>query len=188
MQVRLRELRKRLGLTLLDVANRCDPPTTAQTIGRLETGMRTMSVDWLNRIAGALGVEASELVSLPDRDELPLAAVLRGGRPETPAIPGFVRAPSPLPGDLALRVETAIGDYRAGDELVLERLEGPAIAKAVNADVLTETAGGRMVFARLLPGSKPDRVSLAPLESGSAVIADVRLAWAARVSLLIRRL
>jgi len=43
-------------MTLDDVARRCDPPTTPQTIGRLETGTRTVSVGWLNRIAKALGV------------------------------------------------------------------------------------------------------------------------------------
>jgi len=40
----IREVRNARGLTLLDVAQRCDPPTTAQTIGRLETGTRTVWV------------------------------------------------------------------------------------------------------------------------------------------------
>ncbi|RYD56142.1 MAG: XRE family transcriptional regulator, partial [Sphingomonadales bacterium] len=34
----IREVRRAKGLTLEDVAQRCSPPTTAQTIGRLETG------------------------------------------------------------------------------------------------------------------------------------------------------
>ena len=49
----IREVRRAKGLTLDDVARRCQPPTTAQTIGRLETGTRTVSVGWLNRIAAA---------------------------------------------------------------------------------------------------------------------------------------
>ena len=73
---RIRDVRKAKGLTLDDVAKRCDPPTTAQTIGRLETGMRTLSLDWLNRIAAALGVDSAELLALPDQDELPVAAIL----------------------------------------------------------------------------------------------------------------
>ncbi len=73
---RIREVRRAKGYTLLDVAERCDPPTTAQTIGRLETGTRTLSLDWLNRIASALGVDASELVQLPDQEELAVAAHL----------------------------------------------------------------------------------------------------------------
>ena len=72
----IREVRRAKGLTLEDVARRCAPPTTAQTIGRLETGTRTVSIGWLNRIAAALGVEASDLVTLPDRKDLPVAAIL----------------------------------------------------------------------------------------------------------------
>ena len=56
MSNRIRDIRKAKGLTLADVAAACTPPTTAQTIGRLETGTRTLSLVWLNRIADALGV------------------------------------------------------------------------------------------------------------------------------------
>ena len=47
----IRAVRRAKGLTLEEVAQRCDPPTTAQTIGRLETGTRTLSLGWMNRIA-----------------------------------------------------------------------------------------------------------------------------------------
>ncbi|MFN5760264.1 MAG: helix-turn-helix domain-containing protein, partial [Sphingomonadaceae bacterium] len=76
MITRIREVRRAKGLTLADVGARCVPPTTAQTIGRLETGTRTVSVDWLNRIAAALDVTAADLVELPDRADLPVAAIL----------------------------------------------------------------------------------------------------------------
>src|SRR4249919_3315982 len=67
MITRIREVRKAKGMTLEDVGKRCSPPTTAQTIGRLETGTRTVSVGWLNRIADALKVEAADLVDHPER-------------------------------------------------------------------------------------------------------------------------
>ena len=54
MLTRIRDVRKARGLTLADVAAACDPPTTPQTIGRLETGMRQLSLTWMNRIAAAL--------------------------------------------------------------------------------------------------------------------------------------
>ena len=44
MQSRIRDVRKAKGLTLADVAARCKPATTAQTIGRLETGTRVLSL------------------------------------------------------------------------------------------------------------------------------------------------
>ena len=62
MITRIREVRRARGMTLDDVARACQPPTTPQTIGRLETGTRTVSVGWLNRIAAALGVDATDLV------------------------------------------------------------------------------------------------------------------------------
>ncbi|MFN3800012.1 MAG: XRE family transcriptional regulator, partial [Sphingobium yanoikuyae] len=40
MITRIREVRKAKGLTLEQVGLLCVPPTTAQTIGRLETGTR----------------------------------------------------------------------------------------------------------------------------------------------------
>ena len=76
MQSRIRDVRRAKGLTLADVAERCNPPTTAQTIGRLETGMRVLSLIWINRIAEALGVDSSDLVALPDQQFLSVAAVL----------------------------------------------------------------------------------------------------------------
>ncbi len=59
---RIRDIRKQKGMTLAEVAAACDPPTTAQTIGRLETGMRNLSLVWMNRIAAALGVDPELLV------------------------------------------------------------------------------------------------------------------------------
>ena len=51
---RIRDIRKSKGLTLADLAEACNPPTTPQTIGRLETGMRSLSLKWMERIADAL--------------------------------------------------------------------------------------------------------------------------------------
>src|ERR1044071_8021129 len=79
MITRIREVRRARGMTLDDVARACDPPTTPQTIGRLETGTRTVSVGWLNRIARALGVDAQDLVQGGETTELKVAAMLGPG-------------------------------------------------------------------------------------------------------------
>ena len=64
---RIREIRRQKGLTLADVAARCTPATTAQTIGRLETGTRSLSLKWMNRIGAALGIDPELLERLnPD--------------------------------------------------------------------------------------------------------------------------
>src|SRR6195952_1505157 len=80
----IREVRRAKGLTLAELARRCVPPTTAQTIGRLETGTRTVSVGWLNRIADALGVDAAHLVKMPERPDIAVAAVLDGSGAQAP--------------------------------------------------------------------------------------------------------
>ena len=92
MITRIREVRKAKGLTLEQVGALCDPPTTAQTIGRLETGTRTVSVNWLNRIALALGVTSAELVALPGHSEIAVAALLG---PDGVRAPGRSRFPRP---------------------------------------------------------------------------------------------
>src|SRR3546814_10611761 len=72
----IRSVRRAKGLTLEEVGGRCVPPTTAQTIGRLETGTRTLSLGWMKRIAAALGVDAAELVQLPQDTQLTITALL----------------------------------------------------------------------------------------------------------------
>ena len=98
MITRIREVRRARGMTLDDVARACSPPTTPQTIGRLEMGTRTVSVGWLNRIAAALGVEASDLVDHPDRAELPVVAILGANGAVAPKRTAIVVPPGSPPG------------------------------------------------------------------------------------------
>src|SRR5438128_3881876 len=116
MITRIREVRRAKKLTLQDVADRCEPPTTPQTVGRLETGTRTVSVGWLNRIAAALGVDAADLVQLPERPDIAVAAVLDANGAHAPARAANVVPPKAAPELVAVTVVGGIGDYRAGDE------------------------------------------------------------------------
>ncbi|MBC2778350.1 helix-turn-helix domain-containing protein [Parasphingopyxis marina] len=161
----IREIRKAKKLTLQEVAERCAPPTTAQTIGRLETGMRTVSVAWLNRIADALGVEASDLVRLPEQGDLPVAAILSAEGAQAPRHETRLAPPRPTPGMVAVQAATGIGDYRPGDEIWCERLEPDAYASALNRDVLLPRPAGRYLFGRLI-GREGDRLQVLPLEAG----------------------
>ena len=187
MKTRMREVRRSRNMTLEDVARRCDPPTTPQTIGRLETGSRTVSVGWLNRIAEALGVEAADLVSLPEREDLPIVATL--GPDGAFAVPRDALAipPRPGPGGVAMIVATGIGDYRSGDELWLDRLEPGGYAGALNRDVLVPRPNGRFLFGRLI-GREGDRLQLLPLGAGQRQTVVTDPPWIAVARTLIRNL
>jgi transcriptional regulator with XRE-family HTH domain len=189
MHTRIREVRKAKKLTLLDVAERCAPPTTAQTIGRLETGMRTVSVGWLNRIAKALGVEPSELVSLPGRIDVPVVAQLGPDGPLPPPMQTVLMPPAGDANMLGLTVVTGQGDYRTGDQLWLERLDAADAALALNRDVLVPRGTGRYAFGRMI-GHAPDgtgvRVQLLPFHAGARQLVVAACPWVAVARTLVR--
>lgn len=187
MITRIREVRRARGMTLQDVADACDPPTTPQTIGRLETGSRTVSVGWLNRIAAALKVDAADLVDHPDKAELPVAAILGSNGAIAPRKTAIVVPPRPDGGLIAMTVSASVGDYRAGDEIWCEQLEPESYARALNRDVLVPRPAGRFLFGRMIDrdGTK---LLLLPLGSGGRqqVVADP--AWLAMAVKLVRAL
>lgn len=183
----IREVRRARGMTLDDVARACVPPTTAQTIGRLETGTRTVSVGWLNRIAAALGVSASDLVTLPDRPDVAVAATLGPDGAAAPRRPATVAPPRPDGSMVAVRVTGGVGDYRAGDEIWCDRLAPDAFARALNRDVLVPRPAGRFVFARLI-GRDGDKLHLLPLGAGTRQQVVTAPPWIAAAVTLIRSL
>lgn len=187
MITRIREVRRAKKFTLHDVASRCDPPTTPQTIGRLETGTRTVSVGWLNRIARALGVEAGDLVHLPDREDVPVVATIGPDGAHAPRRDAVSVPPQPGPGTVAVTIASGLGDYRSGDELWCERLDPASYGRAMNRDLLVSRPGGRFLFGRLI-NREADRLHILPLGAGQRQIVVTNPAWAAMAVRLIRAL
>jgi transcriptional regulator with XRE-family HTH domain len=174
-------------MTLEEVARRCSPPTTAQTIGRLETGMRTVSVDWLNRIAAALDVTPADLVTLPDRAALPVAATLDADGAHALRQAQTLVPPQPSPGGVAITVTGSIGDYRAGDAIWCDLRAPSTFAHALNRDVLVPNPAGRFLFARLI-GIDGDALLLLPLAPGARPTSVSAPPWLAQAARLIRSL
>lgn len=187
MITRIREVRKAKGLTLEDVGNRCDPSTTAQTIGRLETGTRTVSVGWLNRIAAALGVDAADLVDHPERSELEVIAVLGSAGAQAPKRSGLVVPPRSGAGQVAMTVAASLGDYRAGDEIWLDRLSPEQFASALNRDVLVPRPAGRFLFGRMINRDQ-EKLQLLPLEAGGRQQVIANPPWLGVAVRLVRSL
>ena len=184
----IRDVRRSRGLTLDEVAQRCDPPTTAQTIGRLETGTRTVSVGWLNRIAAALGVDAADLVMLPDRPVLPVAARLDATGAHALSRPATVLPPVVSPGQVAITVAASVGDYRVGDAIWCEPLAPDAYATALNRDVLVPRPAGRFLFGRLIGREANGKLHLLPPGPGSRQQVVAAPPWIAQAVRLVRTL
>lgn len=187
MITRIREVRRARGMTLDDVARACVPPTTPQTIGRLETGTRTVSVGWLNRIARALGVEAQDLVDAGETAELKVAAILGPNGAVAPKRAAIVVPPRAGHGQVALIVSAGIGDYRAGDELWCDTLRPEDYARALNRDVLVPRPAGRFLFGRLIDRDE-ERLQLLPPGAGGRQQIVANPPWIAVASKLVRSL
>lgn len=165
MITRIREVRKAKKLTLDDVAKACKPPTTAQTVGRLETGMRTVSVGWLNRIAEALGVDASDLVDHPESAKLPVLCEVGADGARALSRQTELVAPRPGEGQVGVIVTGSVGDYRHGDELWCDRIEPERFASALNRDIIVPRPAGRFLFGRLI-GREDGKLQILPLGAG----------------------
>lgn len=187
MITRIREVRRARGLTLDDVARRCIPQTTAQTIGRLETGIRTVSIGWLNRIALALDVDAQDLVEGGETSELAVVALLGPTGASAPRMEAIVVPPRAASGQMAIRVAGSVGDYRAGDELWCDRLEAGSYAEALNRDVLVPRPAGRFLFGRLI-NRDDEKMQILPLEAGGRQQVVANPPWIGVASRLVRKL
>lgn len=186
---RIRDIRRQKGLTLADVAARCSPPTTAQTIGRLETGMRSLSLVWMNRIGAALEVDPQLLVKADQASEPQIIARLAANgadaltKPISAVFPVGVGA-----ADLVvMTVESSAGEYRTGDQVWLRQLGPEEFGRALNRDVLAPRPGGRFAFGRMIDRDG-DRVALLPPGIGQRQVVIDHPAWIGVAELLVRSL
>lgn len=187
---RIRDIRKQKGLTLADVGNRCSPPTTAQTIGRLETGMRQLSLTWMNKIAAALEVEPGLLVRSDAVEQPRYIARFTESGAEALTAPRDAILPTELGGDaplVALAIEHGAGDYRTGDQVWLRQHGPDAYVRLLNRDVLAPRPGGRFAFGRMIDRDEK-RVAILPPGPGSRQVVIDSPAWIAVAEMLVRKL
>ncbi|RKF21291.1 XRE family transcriptional regulator [Altericroceibacterium spongiae] len=187
---RIRDIRKSKGMTLAEVAERCSPPTTAQTIGRLETGMRNLSLSWMNRIAAALDVEPEMLVKDERHPTAQFVARLTGNgaetldKPRDAILPVELNNSAPL---LCVDIEVAQGEYRAGDQLWMRKLPPDEAQTCINRDVLVPRKGGRFAFGRLID-RQSRLVGILPPGIGQRQIVVDNPSWLAVAEMLVRKL
>ncbi len=187
---RIRDIRKQKGMTLAELAEKCVPPTTAQTIGRLETGMRNLSLKWMDRIGEALGVDPELLVRSEENEPTMVVATLHSNGPEPlgkqreALIPTDLASDSPL---MVLRVEDSVGEYRPGDMVWLRQLSPDDAPGAINRDVLLPRPGGNFYFGRLID-RQGDFIGLLPPGTGQKQQVVEGPPWIAVAEMLVRKL
>ena len=187
---RIRDIRKSKGFTLAELAEACSPPTTPQTIGRLETGMRNLSLKWMDRIAAALDVDPELLVRSEESPTPMMVASLRSGGPEPLGKPREAILPSELGGEgalIVLGVDESVGEFRPGDLIWLRQLAPEQAAQAINRDVLVPRPGGRFAFGRLID-RQGTLIGVLPPGSGQKQQVVDNPPWIAVSEMLVRRL
>lgn len=187
---RIRDIRREKGLTLADVAERCSPPTTPQTIGRLETGTRELSLKWMNRIAAALEVDSELLVRGEEAAQPQLIARLTDSGADALSSPRDAVLPTQLGSDgvlVAMGVEASTGEYRAGDQVWLRQSPPEDYARLLNRDVLAPRPGGRFAFGRMIDRDEA-RVAILPPGPGSKQVVVENPPWLAAAEMLVRKL
>ncbi|MET4131897.1 transcriptional regulator with XRE-family HTH domain [Porphyrobacter sp. MBR-155] len=197
MTNRIRDLRKAKGLTLADLAAACNPPTTAQTIGRLETGMRSLSLNWMNRIAAALGVDPASLMRADSADPARIVAELTAAGPEAlttardAVLPSDLATDPDAPAPMVLTVTQSVGEYRPGDLIWLQPFNPDAapaaLTRAMNRDCLVPRPGGRFAFGRLID-RRGTMIGLLPPGAGQKQVVVDNPAWIATAIMLVRPL
>ncbi|WP_432200739.1 helix-turn-helix domain-containing protein [Erythrobacter sp. W53] len=187
---RIRTIRKEKGWTLADLAEACDPVTTPQTIGRLETGTRTLSLKWMERLGAALEVDPELLVRSEEKATAQIVATLDQDGPEALAAPRDALLATDLTQGgplMVLEVSYPQGEYRPGDQLWLRQLDPEDAHKAINRDVLVPKKAGRFAFGRLIDRQE-GLVGLLPPGHGQKQEIIAEPAWIAVAEMLIRRL
>ncbi|MCA0902611.1 helix-turn-helix domain-containing protein [Qipengyuania aquimaris] len=187
---RIRDIRKQKGWTLADLAEACDPPTTPQTVGRLETGMRNLSLKWMERIADALSVEPEVLVRSEKAAHPQVVASLGKDGPEALETTRDALLATDLGSDGALMVLTIDyphGEYRPGDQLWLRQIDPEDAGRAVNRDVLVPRKAGRFSFGRLID-RQGSLVGILPPGHGEKQQVVDSPPWIGVAEMLVRRL
>lgn len=187
MTTRIREVRRRRGMTLQALAEKVG--TTAQTIQRLETNNMTVSVDWLLRIADALELSAADLLAAPHQRRILryLGDVEGDGSvtlgEQTLDAPLAVHVPCDEP--VAVKVKSSFGPFHDGTILVAEKLEAADHGRADGRDCLVALRGGSLIFRRIVMNGDGTK-AFVPYTDRAAIDRDLDIDWIAPVIMSVR--
>lgn len=183
---RIREIRRSKGMTLQQVAEKAG--TTAQTIGRLETGMRTLSINWVRRIAEALDADPSELLSLPGGGDIIITGEInRAGEVRTKEV-GTISLRLAASQPAAFRITENMGQYRVDDTIVFDRRGKADLGDCAGRECLVTLVDGREIFCKFVFTDETRLATLIPLSDHAAIQEQVQIEEVALAAMLFRKL
>ena len=186
LQSRIREIRRNKNMTLQQVADRIG--TTAQTIGRLETGVRTLSINWVQRIADALDADPSELLSMPGGGDVDISGLIGQNGSVTSKTVGTVALRVAASKPSALKLAEAMGQYQTGDIIIFDELNPDNTASAIGSDCLVKSDAGNVIVGKLISWQAGREASLASIAASGNLETIQKPATVAKAVLLIRAL
>jgi len=167
MPNRLKEFRDLAGLSMQALAERAG--TTASQINKLEKGERRLTLDWMTRLASALGITVGDL--LPPREARPADTIQSPPPRQQEAVPGPT-LPARDPRDL-IPVRSAA---RGGDEQEMFLADGPIdyIARPHSLRHVRDAYAiymiGESMFPRFRPGQLLHVNPYKPAQAGAGVV------------------
>lgn len=134
---RIRQIRESLGVTADDLAEQVG--TTGVTIRRLETGARKLTVEWMQKIAAALGVSPSDLLESAALAEL-----------QDDVVPSTL---SVLSGALKALEQKNLRFYRVTGDSVIDAGIAPGADIVIDhsSDALSNLRSGDIVLCTMRP-------------------------------------
>lgn len=185
METRIRELRKRKGLTLQELAAKIG--TTPQTVQRLETANMTVSTDWLQKFATVFGVYPADLLKQQGKQKTQnLGTIGRDGIARLSDMDKDADFHLDIPAEnpVAIRLAEDIGPYQEGAVLIANRLQGNDLANAHGKDCLVALDQQHILLRRVILG-RNNRFTLVSYDMSDDVRYDQAVNWMARITMTI---
>ncbi len=187
MATRIRDIRKKRGLTLQQLADVVG--TTAQTIQRLETANMTVSLDWLLRIAAALDLTAADLLDGNNGRRIRFLGMLGvddNVMTSSPAgLSDHITIELPQGAPVAVKLAERTAEFEPGTILVAERLEKDDWRKSDGLDCLVSDLQGRVALRQIVYDTK-GKVTLVQKSKDGAVERNPKISWIAPIKAAVR--
>lgn len=175
----IRHYRKLRGMTQTELAEKLE--TTTQSVSRLETGVMTLSTDWLERLGAALRVHPIALLPNPDAlgafsYELNKPDAISTPHPVTLNWTHGARHP------VGLHITCDCGPYRANSLLIGDKLQPASAHMAIGHDCIVGYPCGSVSLRRILHVAEgPLIADMIAVHAGAPPESQVLLNWLAPI-------